>query len=63
MTADVEEYPQAGHAFLNRIAVASPLTPVLRVVGVGYEHSAAADAKARILAFFDTHLRAAPEVA
>lgn len=35
----------------------SPLTTLLKVSGVGYDHDAAADAKRRILAFFDTHLR------
>jgi carboxymethylenebutenolidase len=57
VTADVEEYPQARHGFINRLTAASPLTPLLRVAGVGYDHAAAADAKRRILAFFDTHLR------
>lgn len=59
IVADVKEYPHAGHAFINRFAVASPLA-VLRVAGVGYDHASAADAKRRILAFFDTHLRTAP---
>lgn len=57
--ADVKEYPQARHGFINRVTVASPLTPLLKVSGVGYDHNAAADAKRRILAFFDTHLRGA----
>jgi carboxymethylenebutenolidase len=57
ITADVKEYPQARHGFINRITVVSPLTPMLKVAGVGYDHAAAADAKRRILAFFDTHLR------
>jgi carboxymethylenebutenolidase len=56
--ADVKEYPDARHAFINRISVASPLTVVLKVAGVGYDHDSAADAKRRILAFFDEHLRA-----
>jgi carboxymethylenebutenolidase len=56
--ADVQEYPEARHGFLNRAAVASPLVPVMKVAGVGYHHDSAADAKQRILAFFDTHLRA-----
>jgi carboxymethylenebutenolidase len=55
--ADVKEYPGARHAFINRISVASPLTPLLKVAGVGYDHDAAADAKRRILRFFDEHLR------
>jgi carboxymethylenebutenolidase len=58
VTADVQEYQQARHGFINRIAITSPLTPVMRAAGVGYDHAAAADAKRRILAFFDTHLRA-----
>jgi carboxymethylenebutenolidase len=58
-SADVKEYPDAGHSFLNRLAVASPLVPVMRVAGVGYHHPSAADAKRRILSFFDTHLRGA----
>jgi carboxymethylenebutenolidase len=57
VTIDVREYPQARHGFINRLTVASPLTPLLRIAGVGYDHDAAADAKHRILAFFDTHLR------
>ncbi len=59
--ADVKEYPDAGHGFINRFAVASPIGPILKVMGVGYNHPAAADAKHRILAFFDTHLRRPPE--
>jgi carboxymethylenebutenolidase len=55
--ADVKEYPQARHGFINRVTAVSPLTPMLKVIGVGYDHDAAADAKNRILAFFDTHLR------
>ena len=31
----------------------------MKVAGVGYDHDSAADAKQRILAFFDTHLRVA----
>jgi carboxymethylenebutenolidase len=59
VTVDVREYPGARHGFINRLTVASPLTPLMRIAGVGYDHDAAADAKRRILAFFDTHLRAA----
>lgn len=57
VTADVHEYPQARHGFINRHAVASPLAPMMKVAGIGYDHAAAADAKKRILAFFDVHLR------
>lgn len=55
--ADVKEYPQARRSFINRLTAASPLRPVLRVAGIGDDHDAAADAKRRILSFFDTHLR------
>ena len=55
--ADVKEYPDARHGFINRISAASPFTPLLKVAGVGYDHDAAADAKRRILRFFDEHLR------
>lgn len=56
---DVKEYAGARHGFINRLAVTSPLTPILKVAGIGYDHAAAADAKERILAFFEEHLRAA----
>ncbi len=56
--ADVKEYPNARHSFINRLTVASPLSVLLKVGGVGYDHDSAADAKERILAFFDIHLRA-----
>jgi carboxymethylenebutenolidase len=55
--ADIKEYPEARHGFINRLTAASPLTPMLKVMGVGYDHDAAADAKRRILAFFETCLR------
>lgn len=54
---DVKEYPNARHGFMNRLTAVSPVTPIFKVMGVGYDHEAAADAKRRILAFFDTHLR------
>ena len=53
---DVHEYPGVGHGFINRLAVLSPVNPLLSAAGVGYDHTAAADAKQRILRFFDTHL-------
>lgn len=53
---DVKEYPDAGHSFLNRHNV-GPLTPILRVAGLGYEHASSEDAWGRILRFFDEHLR------
>ena len=56
VVADVKEYPDAGHGFMNRLAVASPLTVLMKVAGMGYDHAATADAKRRILMFFDSHL-------
>ena len=57
VVADVQEYPRAGPGFMNRLTAVSPLTPIMRVSGVGYDHASAAAAKRRILAFLDTHLR------
>lgn len=54
---DVKEYPGAKHGFITRTADTSPLVPLLRVMGVAHDHEASADARRRILAFFDTHLR------
>jgi carboxymethylenebutenolidase len=55
---DVKEYPTAGHGFLNdhgrlppMLALAAKLMPAY------YDPSAAEDAKARILGFFDRHLQ------
>ncbi len=53
---DVKEYPDAGHSFLNQHRT-GPFAPLERVAGLGYEPDAADDAWARILAFFDHHLR------
>jgi carboxymethylenebutenolidase len=52
---DVKVYPGAGHAFLNDHR--DPLSRVMRVVGIGYHEPSARDARRRIVAFFDTHLR------
>ena len=54
---DVKHYPPARHAFISRNVVPSPLTTIAKVLGVGYHHDSAADAKRRMLAFFDAHLR------
>lgn len=56
---DVEEYPDAGHSFLND-AENGPgwIRPLARVMGVGPEPVAAADAWARIERFFAVHLAA-----
>ncbi|MFJ9709454.1 dienelactone hydrolase family protein [Streptomyces sp. NPDC101234] len=54
---DVHEYPQAGHAFLNDAEVGPrPLRPLFRVMGMGPDPEAAADAWRRIETFFATHL-------
>ncbi|MEO7745627.1 MAG: dienelactone hydrolase family protein [Actinomycetota bacterium] len=51
---DVKEYPGVGHSFLNHHGAFAPLE---RVAGLGFDQAAADDAWARILAFFDHHLR------
>lgn len=53
---DVKEYPDAGHSFLNDHD--SALFAVFgRLIGGGYHEPAAQDARGRIVAFFDTHLK------
>ncbi len=53
---DIKEYPDAGHAFLNRINSGPLLTPLLHVGGLGYHHPSAEDAWRRILVFFAERL-------
>jgi carboxymethylenebutenolidase len=53
---DVKEYPDAGHSFMNRHNL-GPLSVLERVAGLHYHEPSAEDAWARILRFFDTHLR------
>jgi carboxymethylenebutenolidase len=53
---DVKEYPDVGHAFMNRINVGPALNPVMRFVRMNYHHPSAEDAWQRILTFFDAHL-------
>lgn len=53
---DVKEYPDAGHSFLNRHN-SGPFTILERVIGLNYHEPSAEDAWARILRFFDHHLR------
>ncbi|MFH9658945.1 dienelactone hydrolase family protein [Streptomyces sp. NPDC017248] len=56
---DVKEYPQAGHAFLNDAeAGPRPLRPLFRVLDIGPDPDASADAWQRIESFFATHLHA-----
>ncbi len=61
---DVKEYPEAGHSFLNDHAGQHDKVPIYIVVfgkllmKSGFRAEEAADARQRIVAFFDTHLRA-----
>lgn len=60
---DVKEYPEAGHAFLNDHEGAGDRSPLIFVVmgafagPAGYHEPSARDARNRIAAFFDRHLR------
>ncbi len=66
---DVKEYPDAGHSFLNDYDNSGDKTPLMFAVmakltpGMGYHEESARDARARILAFFDAHLRKSPGAA
>lgn len=61
---DIKEYPTAGHGFLNdHLNTSEKLSPMMSIMarlipGAGYNEEAAADARRRIVAFFDTHLKA-----
>lgn len=57
---DVREYPAAGHGFMNRHRGLLP-TVMAKVGGVAYEPDAAADARSRIIAFFERHLGLRPQ--
>jgi carboxymethylenebutenolidase len=60
---DVKEYAEAGHGFLNDHEGAGDRMPLLFAVmgrlspGDGYHEASAQDARRRIVAFFDEHLR------
>ena len=60
---DVKEYPHAGHGFINDHDGAGDQTPLLFAVfgklspGSGYHEPSARDARRRIVAFFDAHLK------
>lgn len=56
VTHDVEEYPDAGHSFLNRHNL-GPFSALEKVAGLNYHQPSAEDAWARILRFLDRHLR------
>jgi carboxymethylenebutenolidase len=53
---DIKLYPGAGHAFLNDHR--DPLSRAMRVTGIGYHEPSARNARRRIIAFFDTYLKA-----
>ena len=55
---DVKEYPDAGHSFLNQHD-STFFTYMGKAIGGGYDAAAAADARERIVAFFDRHLTTA----
>ncbi|CAN5464174.1 dienelactone hydrolase family protein [soil metagenome] len=55
---DVKEYPDVGHSFMNDWGTPSALQVVTRAAGFFYSEPEADDAWARILAFFDQHLKA-----
>ena len=57
VTHDVKEYPDVGHAFMNRINVGPALNPLVKLVRMNYHHASAEDSWRRILDFFDAHLR------
>ncbi len=56
---DIKVYPDAGHAFLHQPADRSgPVAGVLaRITHAGYHEASARDARRRIIAFFDAHLK------
>jgi carboxymethylenebutenolidase len=54
---DIKTYPNAGHSFLNDAPTGpAPLRPLMKVMRIGPEPTAAADAWRRIEAFFAEHL-------
>jgi carboxymethylenebutenolidase len=52
---DVKEYSDAGHSFLNNHQ--SAVFRMMKVFGIGYHDPSAQDARRRIVAFFNHHLR------
>ena len=55
---DVKEYPEAGHSFMNdHHSVLMRVSGAL--IGGGYHEASARDARRRITAFFDVHLKEA----
>ena len=56
---EIKEYPDAGHSFLNDHH--DTLFKMLKVIGIGYHQPSEQDARRRITAFFNTHLRSPAE--
>jgi len=59
---DVKEYPDAGHSFLDQHdpgEVPMLVTVLGKFFSMGYHEPTAKDARRRIVAFFDQHLKAA----
>ncbi|MFN8474721.1 MAG: dienelactone hydrolase family protein [Anaerolineae bacterium] len=57
---DVKEYPDAGHSFLNDHKpedFSRWMVVVTRLTGSAYHEASAQDARRRIIAFFDKHLK------
>jgi|JRHI01.1.fsa_nt_gi carboxymethylenebutenolidase len=54
---DVMEYADAGHSFLNDHERSLLLMVSMQLMGGGYHEPSAADARRRIVSFFDTHLK------
>ena len=57
---DVKEYPGAGHMFMDKYdkgELPRSLTALEKIFGMGYREGAAEDAKRRIEAFFEEHLK------
>jgi carboxymethylenebutenolidase len=54
---DVKEYPNAGHSFMNRINAGPVFGQLVKLTAFNYHHPSAEDSWARILTFFDRHLR------
>jgi carboxymethylenebutenolidase len=55
---DVKEYPDAGHSFLNNHHDA--FFKMMKVFGIAYHEPSAQDARRRIVAFFNAHLKSQP---
>ena len=57
---DVKEYPYAGHSFLNnyvRADVSILFVAMGKLAGAAYHEPSAADARQRIISFFNEHLK------